>query len=75
MFHLNDKQSKIIDELFRLLMIPDLSGSCWYLKQAYFTPCESNKGEFSKIVMVFVDKKELIMSRSIDINGNIERQT
>lgn len=75
MFHLNDKQSKIIGELIRLLMIPDLSGNCWCLKQMYFLPSDSNPGKFSKITLVYSDKIEgnTLYLKSIDINGNIER--
>jgi hypothetical protein len=69
MFFTNDKQSKRIDELIRLLMIPDSSGSCWYLKQIYFVPSTNNDDEFSIIRLVFVDKGDLIMFRSIDIDG------
>jgi hypothetical protein len=73
MYFTNDKQSKMIDELFRLFMTPDLAKDCWYIKQIYFIPSTTKISEFSKITFVLIDKKESIMSKSINIEGNIER--
>jgi hypothetical protein len=70
MYYTNDRQTKRIDELIRLLMIPDLTGSCWYLKQIYFVPHPNNPNEINIIRLVFVDKVDLIMFRSIDSNGD-----
>jgi hypothetical protein len=70
MNYINDKQSKRIDELFRLLMIPDLSGSCWYLKQIYLEESKNVPNEYELITIVFVDKIDKIMLKFIDINGN-----
>jgi hypothetical protein len=69
MFHTNDRQSKRIDELIRLLMIPDLTGNCWFLKQIYFVPNPDTSGDIIIIRLVFVDKVDLIMFRSIDDSG------
>lgn len=70
MFYTNDKQTKRLDELIRLLMIPDASGSAWFLKQIYFEISKVDSNEFSEITLVFIDKSYQIMFRSIDKNGN-----
>jgi hypothetical protein len=73
MFTTNNKQTQTINELFRMLMTPDLSDDYWILKQIYFTPSVINPEEFEKITLVFFDNKTktMLFLKSIDANGNI----
>jgi hypothetical protein len=71
MQYFNNKQSKTIDELIQLYMLPDLAGDRWILKQVFLVPSKTQQEEFSLITICFIDKTNLVMFKYIDLDGNV----
>ncbi|NJK71742.1 MAG: hypothetical protein HC932_05925 [Thermales bacterium] len=69
----NNEQTKTIDELIQLHLIPDMAGDRWILKQIFFIENPKNSEEFNMIILCFIDKTNLIIYKHIDANGSIRR--
>jgi hypothetical protein len=73
MQYFNNKQSRTIDELIQLHLVPDQAGDRWILKQVFLVNSTKNPDQFSLIILSLIDKTNFIVFKYIDFDGNIRR--